>query len=295
MPEYRLGRQRIDHNSGQAKIEMHGILTEQEYQDIKNALSKIEELHSVRRLRDFVIANDHELLEMLSLSVNQLVSKSSHWMGVKRKDIEKVFLDTNRLLLNYLTAVKTFIDHSTTFLNHKFGDESEEFLGFKIMLSAFYDHSFAYRFLTKLRNYAQHVDLPLDNIQFNTKKNEELNTLEGNLIIEFNRDRLLNSFQKWGSVKKDLEAMQANFFFTPLLFQMTQIIGEIERNIELIFKNELLASANLIAGHIDELWEGDWEVFVAADFLTPDEGELSKINQDDIPLDTLDFILTSLA
>ena len=292
--EYRICRQYDDPEKGEAKIEMLNDLTEQEFNSLEKALSKIEELHSIRRLRDFVIANDKEIMDMLEVTVNDLVGKSSYWAGLKREDVEVVFLNTNRLLLNYLSSVKTFVDHTTTFLNRKFGANSEEFIGFETMLSAFYDHSFAYRFLSRLRNYAQHVDLPLDEIKFASKRNEELNRIEGTLTIAFNRDRLLNSFQKWSTVKKDIEQMGETFLFTPLLFQMTQIIGEIERNVELIFKDELITAANLISGYISNLREHDPEIFIAYDFIIDETGGLKNFKQDWIPLHTLDFILTSL-
>jgi hypothetical protein len=295
MTEYRIGRQRIDPGDGQVKVELLGSLTEVEFDEIKRSLSKLEELHSIRRLRDFVIANDHEIMQMLNDAVNDLVAKSTHWTGVKRADIEKVFLNTNRLLLNYLTAIKTFIDHTTTFLNRKFGEQSEEFLGFKTMLSAFYDASFAYRFLSKLRNYAQHVDLPLESIHFSAKNRDNLKALEGTLTVEFDRDNLLNSFQKWGTVKADLDNMDTNkFSFTPLLYQMTHIIGDIERNVELIFKDELLIAANFIVGFISDLWEEDWGIFLAHDFSVDKAGGLTNFKQDELPLETLDFILKNL-
>jgi hypothetical protein len=292
--EYRIGRQLDDKEKGESKIEMYQDLTEQEFNELQSALSKIEELHSIRRLRDFVTVNDEEIMTMLNVSLNDLVNKASFWADVKRKDIEEVFLNINRLLLNYLSSVKTFIDHTSTFLNRKFGKQSEELIRFKTMLSAFFDHSFAYRFLSKLRDYAQHVDLPLDEISFKSNRAQETNQIVGELTVAFNRDSLLNTFQKWGPVKSDLEQMDDFFNFTPLLFQMTQIIIEIECNVELIFKDELIEAATLISDSIVEIRNDGWETFLACDFKLDEAGKLKNFQQTWIPLDTVDFILTEL-
>ena len=270
------------------------IITVEQFETFKIAIKTIEELHSIRRLRDFVVLNDRELIDMLNESLNDLLNKSVSWNSLKRNDSEVVFNNTNRLLLNYLTSIRTFIDHSDTYLNKKFGVTSEQYLEFKQILSCFFDNSFAYRFFYKLRNYAQHVGLPLDNFHFTTEYDHENKSFEGTMKVAFDRDKLLDSYDSWGAVKTDLINQAQEFDVMPLIFEMTHNINEIERNIEILHSKELLSAANFIIGLTNHLTDDTSEVFVAYDFKDKDNGELANYSSLHIPFDTIKFILNEL-
>jgi len=274
----------------ETKIEFLDFLTTTQFQEFKNAISEIEELNNIRRLHDFVIINDNEINTLLNSTLQELVSKSVSFNGVKRADCDKTFLNSNRLLLNYLSSIIIFIKHCETHLNRKFGDNSEIFLEFKKMLASFYDNSFAYRFLYHLRNYSQHCGLPLDSIQFTSEFDRENNRIKGTLKITFNRDKLLANYKKWKTVKEDLEKMDTEFDVTPLLFEMTHNIKEIERNIELLHKDGLVKAAKYITDLTKHLQDNKGEIFVAYDFKTKENGKLDKYHTIHIPIDIIDFI-----
>lgn len=269
-------------------------ITVDQFEIFQSAVRTIEELHSIRRLRDFVVLNDQELIDMLNDSLKDLLSKSVSWNSLKRNHNEVVFNNTNRLLLNYLTSIRTFIDHSDTYLNKKFGVTSEQYLEFKNILSLFFDNSFAYRFFYKLRNYSQHVGLPLDSFHFTTKYDHENNSIQGTMKVAFDRDKLLNNYDSWGAVKTDLFNQDPEFDVTPLIFEMTHNINEIERNIERLHSKELLTAANFIVGLTNHLTDDTSEIFVAYDFKDKDNGELANYSSLHIPFDTIKFILNEL-
>lgn len=270
------------------------ILTEQQFNEFEIANTEIEDIHNIRRLLGFVKANDRDVIEYLQETANDFVSKSSSWNGVKRNDSERAFLNINRLFLNYLSSIRTFLDHSETYLNRKLGIASPEFLEFKKLLSFFYDNSFAYRFFYKLRNYSQHVGLPIDSFSFTAQYEREQNRIKGTLNLAFDRDKLLSSYDSWGIVKNDLQEKTPAFDVTPLVFEMTHNLTEIERNIELLLKDELLKAANFITKLTNHLQDGKSEIFVAYDFKSKDNGELANYKSINIPFDTVNFIRTEL-
>jgi hypothetical protein len=236
------------------------------------------------------VINDEEVLGFLNLSLQQLTSMSISWNSVKREDYNDVYLNVNRLLLNYLSSVRTFIDHADTFFKRKFGGESKEYIEFKKILSAFYDNSFAYRFFYKLRNYTQHVGLPVHTIDFKTDFNHENKSVKGSLKISFNRDKLLTDFDGWGKIRKELETQENEFDIVPLLYEMTHNIKEIERNIELVLKEGLVRSVEYIDRLIGHLRNDTGEVFVAYNITTKDNGELGNYTTVMIPFDTINFL-----
>jgi len=78
--------------------------------------------------------------------------------------LEEMVFNLNRLMINFLSAVRTFLDHTETNLKRTYGKESENLKTFKKNCSSCYDNYFSYRFLYKLRNYSQHVGMPITGI-----------------------------------------------------------------------------------------------------------------------------------
>jgi len=289
--EIRLAKLYDNFPEGEIKVELLDTVSIQQFELFEHAISTLEELNSVRRLRDFVELNDEELIEMLNSSLQELLEKSVSWTGVKRKDTEQVFLNLNRLLLNYLSSIRTFIDHSNAFIVKKFGENSEQHLELKSIFSFFYDNSFAYRFFYKLRNYSQHIGIPVDSLSFTTNYDREENKIYGNLSVKFDRNKLLKNYNSWGTVKHDLVELDEKFDVTPLIFEMTHNIKEIERNIEIIKKEELLSAAKFIVNLTAHLQDNKGEIFVAYDLKENDKKELTHYSSVNIPFDVIDFIL----
>jgi len=65
--------------------------------------------------------------------------------------------------MNFLSSFQSFLDHSQTHLAH--ADTSGKWKQrFKDCTHSFFDTVFAYRFLSRLRHYAQHCGSPLGGI-----------------------------------------------------------------------------------------------------------------------------------
>lgn len=288
--EFQLGKIYDNFPEQEIKVEFCEILSKEEFLKFERSISKIEELNNIRRLLGFVIKNDSEILDFLNTTSQDFIEKSVSWNGVSKTDLDRLFSNVNRLFLNYLSSIKTFIDHIETHINRKFGEKSKEFIDFKKVLSLFYDNSFAYRFFYELRNYSQHCGLPIDNVKYTTEYDRENNRIKGVLQVKFNRIKLLSNYKKWKKVKIDLIGCDEEFNVTPLIWEMTNNIKEIERNVEIIHKDSLLDSINFITNRIKHLRKGPGEVFIAYDFKDKVNGELSNYSTIDIPFDTIDFI-----
>ncbi len=288
--EFRLGRIYDNFPEHEIEVEFCDILSQDDFSRFENAITEIEQLNNVRRLLDFVVINDSEIIDYLNVIAQDFIQKSVSWNGVKRADTERLFSNVNRLFLNYLSSIKTFLDHIETHIHRTFGESSSEFTEFKKMLSVFYDNSFAYRFFYELRNYSQHCGLPIDNVSFTTEYERSINRIKGTLQVKFNRDSLLTNHKKWKKVKADLVKLDDEFDVTPLIWEMSHNIKEIERNVELIHRDSLLDSVNFITEKTKHLRNGAGEIFIAYDFKDKPNGKLANYSSRDIPFDTIDFI-----
>lgn len=288
--EIRLGK-KYESETEDTRIEFLDELTQGQFDKLQFSISQIEELNNTKRLLDFVLTNDNEVVDFINQSEQTLtwMIKSMHIL--RRANYDNVYSNINRLLLNYLSSIKIFVDHLETFINRKFGDKSYELTEFKKLLSSIYDNNFSYRFFIKLRNYTQHVGLPIHNMFFSTYfEQKERLSLKGHLKVSFNRDRLLSEFTKWGSVKGDLEKEEERFDLIPQLNEATRIIIELERNVVQLLKPGLTKSIENIKELIGHLQIDSGEIFIAYNIQAKNNGEIANYESIMIPFEAINFI-----
>lgn len=142
-------------------------------------------------------------------------------------DLTSVRLDLNRTLLNFLTMVKTFIDHVETYLKRIYGETSPEFEKCKKAQNAVYDRSASYRIMYQLRNYAQHCGLPVQVVSFSSTSTELYGTIyRDRLECLCDRDHLLERFN-WKKVQPDLEAQEKQFDVIPHVFEYMENLFDV--------------------------------------------------------------------
>jgi hypothetical protein len=291
MKEYRLGLI-YDSPNEEIKIELADILTEKQFESISLAITQISDLANLQRLLNFVLENEADFNRLINSTLQNYVVKSASWNGVKSYDQAGLFLNSNRLFLNYLSSMRTFLDHAEAFMKRTYGKKSSQYQEFQKITSVFFDNSFAYRFFYKLRNYAQHVNLPIDCVRFSASYNQgEPHSIE--LEVTFNRDQLIAGYDSWSTVKNDLEKMSPRFSAIPLIYEMSHNLKEIERNIELIHKEPLMEAHNTIVSMIQHLKEDGAEIFVAHDFKEGPQQQFEGFESIGIPFDILDYIKTT--
>jgi hypothetical protein len=120
-------------------------------------------------------------------------------------------------VVNWLTAVKLFLEHTETDLNRRFGAESPEFARFKKVTAEQYDlqDKPGYRFTYKFRNYVQHCGLPISSIEGHADEAQGPPSQVVRLMLA--RDELLSDYDDgWGPVKRDIAAMDEKFSLLPL-------------------------------------------------------------------------------
>lgn len=126
----------------------------------------------------------------------------------------------NRRLRTFFSELRVFLDNTQTKLKRRYGKDSEEWRAFKDACTRQFDGSFAYRFVYGLRNYAVHVNLPLNAVTltfgqrpFDTEDPSTHNRLRG----EVDRDLLLREFDWRSDVRAGLEGLPPRFEFKPYM------------------------------------------------------------------------------
>ena len=211
---------------------------------------------------------------------------------VGKHNLDRAILDLNRKILNYLCSIRTFLDHNETDVKRSYGDAEIEY--FKKICADHYDNSFAYRFLYKLRNYAQHCGMPVGNLFIDSEKDVSSSTgKKVTISLVFDRDKLLSRFDGWNaSLKKELRNKPAYFDVAPLLEEMMLRIGDIHLSlIEKLFPS-VKAEAELMVKLVDEINDIESRV-VIFDYIETTETN-AQLTFKEIPVQQANWVLEDL-
>ncbi len=169
-------------------------------------------------------------------------------LNASELNTNKKFININKVVFNLLSSYKFFLDSSETFLKRKFGKDSKETLQFIKMTNFYFDNSFAYRFLSKLRHYTQHIGFPIHHTPFEVTENlMEPQKMKGNFKLLVSRNILLLEKELLGAiVYKDIQARSYDIDIKPLIYELTTIIGKLEYLIYNFEKSELVSNIKII-------------------------------------------------
>ncbi|MBP1222336.1 hypothetical protein [Flavobacterium sp. 1355] len=150
-------------------------------------------------------------------------------------------LQSNKLVLNVLIGFKFFLDNAEAYLKRKFGKNSDEVKSHINLTRDCFDTSFAYRFLSKLRNYYAHLGFPLEVVHFDIDFNDidpEISEHSCKLLVD--TEMLRKEQELFGAiVMKDLEKIDYSIDLIPLIKELTYSINTIQKNIYSLQKTEI--------------------------------------------------------
>ncbi|MBS4022539.1 MAG: hypothetical protein KGZ79_08960 [Dethiobacter sp.] len=187
-------------------------LAKEEYTTLTNAFYQLNKFAESQQLYQMVKLNYDAIQEaLIKYCVQYCQNSVMDWPR-----IEHMFLDVNRLILNFLSIFRTFLDHSEASIKKGHGKDSNQFRQFKDVCTEFYDNDFSYRFIYKLRNYAQHCGMPVGNLEVSSKLIEpDRKETQHSLKVFFNKEELLDRYDSWGKqLTLDIKKLSDNIEIT---------------------------------------------------------------------------------
>lgn len=119
------------------------------------------------------------------------------------EDKDSIYLEANRLLINYLSSLSMFIDYGEKLNKKYFGKQKMgEFVDKTHKL---YDSFVSYRFMALMRNYALHYGFPLTHIKRSLTQKSGI----------FASKQTLLKFKSWKHAKEDIEKMPEDIVLEP--------------------------------------------------------------------------------
>lgn len=191
----------VDRVDANEERECIGIreLSDEEVAQLQLALSLVGAFNGSYSLYEMCAANYEEFKRYH----NSLQEKT----GFNVQSGHEILLEGNRLLLNFLSSFRAFIDHQESDLKGISTTGVNWLEHFKQQAATLYDSNFSYRFLWHLRNYVQHCGLPVGGFSIQTMK--DINGEEKPYsLLYFDRDSLLNRSGVWKKVVREGLAQQ---------------------------------------------------------------------------------------
>jgi hypothetical protein len=249
----------IAEKAGGSEWRMLTEIRETEYQEISAAVLAIARLeppfHSVLVERNF------RDLQAVHQFVTITLSLGREFATPDRNQLANSLATS---IVNWLTAMRLFLDHEATDLKRRFGKEAPEVKAFEEATAAAFDAAEpGYRFASKFRNYVQHCGVPLSRIDFVRPSGSNPRAKQSvRLLVD--RDALLEKFDGWGPVKKDLQRFPPRFEILPLIASAMTGIRDVHKVCAEIDLDQALEQSAMLAGVLDRIETAGFEGHPAA-------------------------------
>lgn len=206
----------------------HRGLSADEFDAFQAASIEMGRFRRKRQLLDLVNLNHQSFRSVMAELTSQFLANPA----VLFERANSMIVQINCELLNFLSAVRTFVDHAETALKREYGKGSQQVAEFKTAASAEFDGNFSYRFMSQLRNFTQHCGLPLGELRLNAASNPpSAEVSSGTLEALFLRDYLLTNFDGWKMVEAELAKMPDKFPVEPHVEQVVASVARIDNTL----------------------------------------------------------------
>ncbi len=206
-------------------------LTTQEYEKFTRSHTFILNCKQIISLYNIIVRNFNELIDYDD-KLNEILLRGDY--PVIQNETKNIHIDINRLLLNYMSSVRLYVDYLKTQFSRN--ESLKPMLDdYRLILAKCYDNSFPYRFFYKLRNYAQHIDLPIETISLKMKRISK-GKYTYSIPIYFDTVSLLEKYKEWHIVKKDLENGPENLNVYDILQEHFVSVNYINNEVYLLIK-----------------------------------------------------------
>ena len=135
-----------------------------------------------------------------------------------------------RVVINYLNAVRLYLDHRETHLSRRYGAEGAPLREFNAARRAQHATVAEYAFVYELRNYVQHCGMPLQALRAEQRlvASDGAERLDADIIVGCRKDDLLAEFDDWRYSRGFIESQPSEFPILPMLERMRDCLVVVE-------------------------------------------------------------------
>ena len=192
-------------------------------------------------------------LKEIELNHDEYIKKFNSYTKIPNKEglsfesLDDIFVDLNRLFINFITSFKFFIDYLDKRFKKRLGQESDKYQIFEKFKTSNYLTYFSYRLFINLRNYCQHRDFPIMNFSEDRYYSSNEKIINRKLNVDFNKNKLLEDETIKRKLKDDLRNYGIKFPVFPLMMEILKPLSNIKSIIFKIENEDLLVADEIIS------------------------------------------------
>jgi hypothetical protein len=268
-------------------------LGEREYEEYTHAAARLTRFVDDQQRFDLV----REGFGEYKLLVEKYVQRYARQPRLNHVIQGEISNRVNSKLRNFFSEFRAFLDYTESHLKTRYGEESKEFKDFKTACGKEYDSSISYRFVYKLRSYAQHSGVPINSVSITSGDfDTSLGGYRNHLLLEIDRDGLLDAPFNWtAKIKQDIEGFASKFELDPHIVNMFMCLERINNALVVATLSGVKQSARTVVNLVDQL-QGERGTPAIVHFDPPriHVGETGRGNMSIhwIPIDLARWVLT---
>lgn len=218
------------------------------FEDFSN-ITKAREALSIA----FLIEQEYEVLidsyvdfekEIVNASIDSVM-----FIPLGYYDRYKYFVRFNKLLINFVTSARLYIDHT----KHNISSFNKSYRIEAINISNFFSEQYnthnEYRFMEALRNHIQHRGLPVDSISANIWV-EDYKKTDSNILHTFDIYAEMKKLKENNFKKAALSGLDEKINFKPMIRRYVECLSEIHLHIRSQISDAVLSARKLIEDFI---------------------------------------------
>lgn len=250
-----------------------------EYERLSDAIASITRLNAGFHYK--LVERNYLELKSIHQFVTITLSLGRDFATPNRRKFAEALMTS---LVNWLTAMRLFLDHEETALKRRFGRDSPQVARFKSSTAAAYDARVGYRFAYRFRNFVQHCGLPLSRIEIGPVTEAGTRAKQAvDLVLD--RDELLDAFEGWGPVEADLRAMPPTFGLLPFAAAAMDGLREVHRACTDLGVDEALERCGEVVAAVERIQAIETDGFPAVFRYRADLRDVLQIRPTRIPVD----------
>lgn len=241
------------------------IFALKEIVELKDNLEIIYLLNEIQCYFSILDLNFTEFKEQLNSESLELIDKSDSPLIPNEELLNKILINLNRLLLNYLSSYRMMIDHIPMRLNE------EKRTRLKAFISEIFDKNFEYRFCDQLRNFAQHKNFPITDFSC------EADIAFAQVFYFINIENLLSQNYDWRAETKKEMKNYNKIDSLAIISSHYELIKKIRVFIFDFFKEEFIKASNYFE-NIENIFSGNYKLILLYNDEDTENLPISMIN-----------------
>jgi len=265
----------------------HGVLalkqlSQTEYEDGINASQWLHLYHYHKRrerevrlnLADFFNRYDYYQSAAINGNYNE-----------KHEFFVEAYVDLNRVLTNFLSSFRLFVDNLEIFFKKEYGEHSKKFKSFKQILIYEFNSKFEYRLFYALRNYSQHKYFPINSVGLDNEVDTYTRQTKNYFTVSFDKDRFMSDApENFRHVALDFKLYNRLFPVLPQMNKISKSIDIVGNAINEIEKERIIEMSNRMLKHY-RFREGEGDIGLAK--LKPVSKGVNEFDSKEIPINIL--------